>query len=264
MTVYDGAEHDVFRQAIGLRFDHQHGRVRAGDDQVELGLGQRTRSRVQDVLAVNVTDARGADRALERHAGNCQRSGCAEQCRDVRINIGIKRDYRRDDLDLVLEALRKQRAQWPVDQAADQRFFLAGAAFALEEATRDLAGSIGLFLVVDRQREKVPARICLLATYRGDEDDGVANACHDGAIGLTRDFTGFEGDRIVTVLECLLYSLHAISLLFYLPLQKTTPLFRRGATNRGVMFGRLTWEVPASNLAAQSEALDQFQVAVLI
>jgi hypothetical protein len=34
----DGAEHDVLRQELRFRFDHQHGLGRAGDDEVELGL----------------------------------------------------------------------------------------------------------------------------------------------------------------------------------------------------------------------------------
>jgi hypothetical protein len=31
-----GAEHDFLGQFLGFRFDHQHGRLRAGDDQIEL------------------------------------------------------------------------------------------------------------------------------------------------------------------------------------------------------------------------------------
>jgi hypothetical protein len=32
----DGAEHDLFRQLLGFGFDHHHGVLGGGDDQVEL------------------------------------------------------------------------------------------------------------------------------------------------------------------------------------------------------------------------------------
>ena len=36
---HHGAEHDLLGQALGLRLDHQHGVLGAGDHQVELRLG---------------------------------------------------------------------------------------------------------------------------------------------------------------------------------------------------------------------------------
>ena len=36
---HHGAEHDVFGQLLGLRLDHQHGVLRAGDDEIELAFG---------------------------------------------------------------------------------------------------------------------------------------------------------------------------------------------------------------------------------
>ena len=63
-----------------------------------------------------------------------------------------------DDLDLVAEALREQRADRPVDQARDQGLVLGGPALALEEAAGDLARGEGLLLVVHGQREEVLAR----------------------------------------------------------------------------------------------------------
>ena len=55
-------------QPVGLRLHHQHGVLRAGDDEVELRLLQLGARRIQQVLAVLVADARGADRAHERQA----------------------------------------------------------------------------------------------------------------------------------------------------------------------------------------------------
>ena len=126
--------------------------TRLSCDVFELGLG-----RVQDVLAVDVADARGADRAVERNAGQRQRRRRADHRGDVGIDLGIDRHHRRDDLHFVVEALGKQRADRTVDQARGQRFLLGRTPFALEEAAGDLAGGVGLFLVVDGQREEILA-----------------------------------------------------------------------------------------------------------
>ena len=74
-----------------------------------------------------------------------------------------------DDLDFVEEAVREKRANRTVDQAGGERFLFGRTAFALEEAAGDLAGSIGLFDVVDGEREEVLAGLrFLLGNYRGD------------------------------------------------------------------------------------------------
>jgi len=54
----------------------------------------------------------------------------------------------------VEEAFGEQGADGAVDQTAGQRFKLAGAAFALEERSRDLASGVRLFEVVNGQGEK--------------------------------------------------------------------------------------------------------------
>ena len=68
-------EHDVLVELLGFRFHHQHRVGRAGDDEVELGLGHLVERRVEDEFVVGESDARGADRALEGRAGQRQRGG---------------------------------------------------------------------------------------------------------------------------------------------------------------------------------------------
>jgi hypothetical protein len=111
----------------------------------------------KQVLAVLVTDLGGADRALERGASQRERGGRADQGGDVTVDFRIQRHDRRDDLDFVLVVLREERTDRAVDQARDQRFLLGRTAFALEEATRDAATGVELFLVVDGEREEVLA-----------------------------------------------------------------------------------------------------------
>jgi hypothetical protein len=88
----------------------------------------------------------------------------------------------------------EERPDRPVDEARGQHLLLARPTLALEEAAGDLARSEGLLLVVDGQRKEIDAG---LGRFRGDggaEDDSVAIADHDGAIGLAGDATGLENE----------------------------------------------------------------------
>jgi hypothetical protein len=147
----------LFGQLVGLGLDHQHGGFGAGDDQVHLAVEQLRLARVQHVLAVDVAHAGGADRAVERDAGDRQRGAGADHRGDVGLHLGVQAQHVDDHLHFVEEAVREQRADRAVDQARGQRLELARAAFALEEAARDLAGGVGLLDVVDGQREEVLA-----------------------------------------------------------------------------------------------------------
>ncbi len=170
--------------------------TRSSCDVVELGLG-----RVEDVLAVEVADARGADRARERDAGQRHRGGRADHRRNVGIDLRIHRHHGGDDLHVVVEAVRKQRTQRTVDQAARQRLLLRRTAFALEEAAGDLARGVRLLLVVDGQRKEVLPGLGRLGGHARDEHDGVAEARQHGASGLAGDLAGFERQRVVAVLN---------------------------------------------------------------
>gem|GEM_PF-4552781 len=76
------------------------------------------------------------------------------------------------------------------------------SAFALEKTARDLARSVGLFLIVDGQREEVLAGVGLLLTDHGHEDDGIAHAGDNRTAGLASNFAGLECDSLAAKLEC--------------------------------------------------------------
>jgi hypothetical protein len=78
---HDGAEHDIFGQFLGFGFHHQNGVGGAGDDQVERGFGHLVDMRVEHIFAVDVADARAADRAHEGDAGQRQGSRSATMAR---------------------------------------------------------------------------------------------------------------------------------------------------------------------------------------
>ena len=150
---------------------------------------------------MGVTDLGRADRTCERHARDGECGRCTDHRRDIRVDVRVQRHYGRDDLDFVFEALGKQRTDRPVDKTANQRLFFARAPFALEKAARDLARSVGLFLVVDGQREKVPARVGGLAANRGDEYNRLRHIDDDGAVRLAGDTTSFKSYDVLAVLK---------------------------------------------------------------
>ncbi len=211
---HDRAEHGLLVEFLGFRLDHQHGVGGAGDDEVKLRLGHFVDMRVENVLAVDEADAGAADRAHEGHAGDRQRGRRSDQRQDVRIVLQIMLHDGDDDLGVVLVTGREERADRAVDQAGNQRFLLARTAFALEVAARDLAGGIGLFLVVDGEREEIEAGLRLLHGNDGRENDGFAVGREHRAISLARDLAGFQDERTTAPLDFHLVVIeHVLSLI---------------------------------------------------
>ena len=201
VAIHHGGEHDFFGQARSFGFDHQHGGLRAGDDQIHLAVHQLGLAGVQHVLAVDVAHAGSADGAVEGDAGDRQRGGGADHGGDVSLDFGVQADDVDDDLDFVEEAFGEQRADRAVDQAAGQRLVLGGAALALEEAAGDLAGGVGLLEVVDGQREEVLAGLGFGLGDHGGQHDGAFDVDEDGAGGLAGDFARLQHDVVATPLE---------------------------------------------------------------
>ncbi len=194
MAKHDRFEHLVFGKFLGLGFDHHHGVLGAGDDEVEVGLVHLVEEWVEDEFTVDHADAGGTDRAEERQAGKRQRGTARDHRDDVGVIFVVERQDRRDDLGFVLEAVDEERADGPVDEAGGQRFLFGRAAFALKKTAGNLTGGIGLFLVVHGQREEVHSRAHAAGGDDGREHSGVAVLAHHRGIGLTRDMAGFEAE----------------------------------------------------------------------
>ena len=201
VTEHHGAEHDVFVQLLGFRFHHQHGVGGAGDDQVELGFDHLVERRVEHVFVIGEADAGGADRTLERRARNRQRRGGGDQRQNVGIVLHVMRQHGDDDLGLVAPAVDEQRADRAVDQAGNQRFLFGRPALALEIAAGNAARGVGLFLVVDGQRQEVDAFARRLRGHHGGEHDGLAIGRQHGAVGLTGDLAGFKLEGTATPVD---------------------------------------------------------------
>ena len=203
MTKGHRTQHRLLGEHAGLRLDHEHGVLCAGDHEIEIRFGERATGRVEQVFAIAVADTRPADRAGKRHAGQRQRRRCTDHGRDIRIDLGVHRHHGRNDLDLVGEAIGEQRTDGAIDQARGQGLLLRGPALTLEEPARHLARGVGSFLVIDGQGEEGLARIRLAATYGGNQDNGIGHVDPDRTGGLACDLARLEPDRMIPVLEFL-------------------------------------------------------------
>ena len=196
-----GAEHHVFGEAVGLGFHHHHAVLGAGDDEVQIRFLELLGGRVEQILTVRVADTGGADGAIEGCARQGEGRRGADHRRDIGVDLGIERDDRRDDLHFMVEAVREERTDRTVDEARGERLLFGRPAFALEESARDATRSVGLLLVVDREREEVPARGGFFGGDRGAEHDGVAELDHHCGAGLAGHLAGLDAEGVGAVLE---------------------------------------------------------------
>src|SRR5690606_29658203 len=118
-------------------FNHQNSVFGTSDHQFQRRILHLAGRGVQNVLAVDVTNASGTDRTIEGNAGDGQRGRCADHGRNVRVHLRVHRDYVQDDLHFVVEAFGEQRTQRAIYEARSQNFFLGRTTFTLEETARD-------------------------------------------------------------------------------------------------------------------------------
>ncbi len=198
---HHGTEHDVFGELLGFQLHHQHGVLRAGDDEVELALGHLVDGRVENVFAVGEADAGAADRAHEGRTGERERGGSGDHRDDVGIIFLVVRERGDDHLRVAAPAVGEERTDRAVDQARGERVLFGRSAFALEEAAGDAARGVVFFLVVDRERQEVDAGLRCFCRDDGRDHGGFAVGGDNGAIGLARDFSGLEGELAPAPIE---------------------------------------------------------------
>ena len=90
MAKHHSTQHDFFRQLLGFRFDHQHSSFGTGHDQIQDGVFALGLTGVEHVLTIDITHARSANGATERHAAHRQGSTYRDQGGNVRIDFGVQ------------------------------------------------------------------------------------------------------------------------------------------------------------------------------
>ena len=96
-------QHGVFGKLLGLRFDHQHCVLSAGDDEIERGILHLLERRIDLDLVLDVADARRADRAHEGNARKRQSRRGRDQRQDARIVLQVMAEHRGDHLRIAAE-----------------------------------------------------------------------------------------------------------------------------------------------------------------
>ena len=195
------AQHDLLGQLLGFQFDHHHGVVGAGDDEVELAFRHLIDRRIEHVLVVDEADAGAADRAHEGRAGDRQRGRGRDHRYDVGIVFHVVREHGDGHLRVAAPAVGEQRTDRAVDQARGERVLFGRTAFALEVAARDAAGRVVFFGVVDGQRKEIDAFLGLLGRHHGGEHGGLAVGGEHGAVSLARHSAGLEGELAPAPIE---------------------------------------------------------------
>ena len=165
--------------------------LRAGHDDVEGRLVELLERGVHGPLSADQAEADGADRTVERQAGDPDRERRRVHRGDV-VRVGhVDRQDRDDDLDLVPVALAERGPQGTVDQPCGEDRRFGRSSFATEEAAGDLAPRVHPLLDVDREREEVDPLAGGGADARG-EHHRVAVASDGGAVGELRERAGLE------------------------------------------------------------------------
>ena len=190
-----------FGNFLGRAFIHDDVFFVADIDEVEIALGLLGVSRVRNELAADATDARRAQRAGPRNVGNHQRGARADDAQNIGIVLAIRAEEHGLDLNFVIPALRKERANRTVGKAAGEDFLFRRTAFAFEVAAGEFTGSGRLFAVVHGEREEVLAFLGLGRGHGGNNNDGFAHLDGHGAVGLLGQFAGFNDDLFVAQLS---------------------------------------------------------------
>jgi hypothetical protein len=151
----DGIDDNVFGHSSRTAFNHHDAVFGADDSDVDRAFATIGVGRVDDKFAVHLTDAHRAYRCAKWNIGERKRCTGGVDADDVRIVFLVRGEDQRDDLRLVAEAFRKERADGAVDLAAGKNFTLARTAFALDESAGDATAGIGVLALIDGEWEEI-------------------------------------------------------------------------------------------------------------
>jgi hypothetical protein len=156
---------DLERAAL----DHHDRVVRAGDDDLHVAVLELLERRIEHPIPLHASDPHAGDRIRERDAARVERVGRRDEGERVGVVLLVRRDHVAEDLDLVLEPLRKERTDRAVDDACAEDLVVGRTALALDEPAGNLAGCVRLLAILDRQREE--GESALRVAHRDGRED---------------------------------------------------------------------------------------------
>ena len=151
--------HDLgFGELEGAAFDHHDRVARTGDDDVQVGKLELLERRVQNPRAFDPAHPHGRDRPVPGHFRDHQGGRRGRRPEHIGVVLLIRRKDVDEDLDLVLEAVGKQRPNGAVDHPGGQDLLVRGPPLAFQEPARDLPGGIALLAVLDLEGKEREGR----------------------------------------------------------------------------------------------------------
>mmetsp|Transcript_9916 Transcript_9916/g.24115 ORF Transcript_9916/g.24115 Transcript_9916/m.24115 type:complete len:256 (-) Transcript_9916:272-1039(-) len=209
MAVENAAQNHLFGELVGLCLHHHDGLRSACNCQVETRDVVFRSGRVEHILAIDVAHTSGAKRPLEGHTCEGEGCGCAEQCRNGRVDVLIVAEEGGDDLHLALEPLGEEGAYRTVNESSDEYLRVLLRHLPLCPATGDAPSAVHLLHIIHPKREEVLVSVPL-AHSDSRQHHAVPHPNHHRASSLTCDVARLENDVIVAILLDRL-SVHCLS-----------------------------------------------------
>ena len=191
---FEGLDELRFRQLQGGAFDHDDVVLGADVNQIEIALGALIVRRVGNELAVDATDADGADRAGERNIGNGERGRGAVDGENIGIVLSIRAQQQGDNLSVVEITRGEERAERAIRHPRGERFLFRGTPFAFEIAAGKSPDRRRFLAIINRERKPILAFLDFGGRDCARHHHGVAAGDDDGAVGEFRDFASLDGD----------------------------------------------------------------------
>ena len=186
---------NLLRQLIGTSLNHHYRITGPGNSQVQVGSLTLLHSRVDDKLTINTAYPDTSYRAKERNIRNSQGTGSTNHSSNLRCIVVLYGKDGSHNLHIVSIALREQRTDRTVNQAAAQNSRLARTSLSLYKTARNLADSVHLLLIVNGQREEVNALARLLRSGSSNQNNGLTITNQSSTICLLCHLAGLNGKR---------------------------------------------------------------------
>ena len=201
MPELDRGDHVALGHLLGFAFHHDDRVLGRRDEELAVALLLLLVGGVGDQLAIDSGYTNASDGARPRDRADVNRCRCTDHGKHVGLMDRVRAHHGRDHLRFRHVALGKEGAAGTVDQSRGQNLVVAQLTLALEETSWDLARGIGLFDVVDGQREKRLTRLRFFVSTYGYQDDRFAAAHQYRAGRLLGNTARLDGDCLVTNLN---------------------------------------------------------------